>query len=176
MQPVTNTVHDRLKTPDVTMPIFPGNERRDLRSESLNHGWSECHPITTVNQYAKIGCSSDAPVVLKQPLLVRLRIVRRECKQSISAGLFSSLCHFNAETLSKTNSSDHRHTSFDRMFRQLNHTRVLRRCQRIHFAGATCSYDCGDRVLDQFCQILVKAGQIKRQVVLEWCDRESNDT
>src|SRR6185369_4762405 len=113
MQSLADAIHNRLQTPDVTLTVFPRNQRGNRR-QTLRHRGREARPIATVDDRAEPRGGADRAIVLKESVIFSVRIIWREDKNAIHAGLLRRLGHLDREPLPKPDTRDHGHTILDR--------------------------------------------------------------
>src|SRR4029453_7459309 len=110
LQPITDTVHNRLQATNVSLAIFPGNQRFNS-CQALNCLGGKRSPITTVDDQRKTGCGSKTAVVVEEAVLIGVRVIRRERENGSGSHPLSSLRHFASESGVETYACNHRYTT-----------------------------------------------------------------
>ena len=126
-QPVAVVVHDALVFLHIALPVFPRRKRRYMIGKPRYLIGRKHGPIAAVNHHRQRRRFPDRFVVIEQPRLRCIGIVRRQNQQAFRPGLLYALRHFAANGNVESRPSHHRHLAIGGLHGDFDHL--------LHFAG-----------------------------------------
>ncbi len=165
-QAIPDAQHDRLETSNVALTFFPRDQRANRR-EPLDEGRTRVDPVAAVDEHPERRRSADRAVILEEPFLIRVRVIRREREDPGRARVHRLAGELGAEQRAESGARDHRDLAGRRFDRRPDDRLVFGWRQRVELARAARRDERGRRVSHHRVHVLPQPVEVDRQVPLE---------